>query len=89
MINSILTSKQGKSVEPKNSPLGRAYLEDLSDLPLIPLPNELKQLPPLPKEQEEVMRVLVRHAIKRFLEQYGNDDLQNPKKGNTVEDVDG
>lgn len=62
--------------------------EVTSDLPLIPMPEELKNLPPLPKDQEEVMRILARHAIKLFLERR-NNNLPNPAKDNTVKDGNG
>lgn len=82
MINSsFLTRIQSQSLEPENLPLEGGDLEDLSDLPLIPLPNELKQLLPLPKEQEKVLRLLARHAIQLIKENIKNGTLQTLTKG--------
>ena len=49
---------------------------NLTELPLIPLPQELKDLPGLPKEQEEKMRILARHAIEMILGKYKSGQLQ-------------
>lgn len=58
--------------------------QELENLPLIPLPEELKQLPPLPKEQEEVLRLLARHAIQLIKERIQNGTLQTLIKGSKV-----
>lgn len=58
--------------------------QEFEDLPLIPLPEELKQLPPLPKEQEEVLRLLARHAIQLIKERIQNGTLQTLIKGSKV-----
>lgn len=55
--------------------------QKFENLPLIPLPDELKRLPPLPKEQEEVLRLLARHAIQLIKENIKNDTLQTLTKG--------
>lgn len=55
--------------------------QEFENLPLIPLPDELKQLPPLPKEQEEVLRLLARHAIQLIRENIQNGTLQTLIKG--------
>lgn len=58
--------------------------QEFENLPLIPMPDELKQLPPLPKEQEEVLRLLARHAIQLIKEHIKNGTLQTLIKGSKV-----
>lgn len=55
------------------------------NLPLIPMPKELANLPPLPKAQEEAMRILARHAIEIMLERHRKGILKIPKNGSNVE----
>lgn len=55
--------------------------EKFENLPLIPLPDELKQLPPLPKEQEEILRLLARHTIQVIKERLKNGTIQTLTKG--------
>ena len=52
---------------------------NISNLPLIPMPEELKNLPPLPKEQEESMRILARHAIEAIISKYKSGELRYTK----------
>ena len=53
--------------------------KDLSDLPLIPMPVELKDLPPLPKEADERMRIFARHAIEMLIDRYKSGELRYTK----------
>ncbi|TSC86718.1 MAG: hypothetical protein G01um10147_799 [Microgenomates group bacterium Gr01-1014_7] len=59
--------------------------DEAKELPFIPLPKELESLPLLPKEQEETMRTLARHAISIMLERYRNDPLKTSSKRPNVE----
>lgn len=54
---------------------------ELKNLPLIPLPKELENLPCLAKEQEETMRLFAREAIRQILDGI----LQKPDQESILE----
>jgi hypothetical protein len=68
---------------------GTSSQVNLSLLPLIPVSKELQDLPPLPAEQEELLRILARHAINIILERFKDGTLQTFKKDNMVEEENG
>lgn len=56
------------------------------DLPLIPMPKELKNLPPLPENAERVLRTLAKHAVQLIKERYRNGTLQFFEEGPNLND---
>ena len=61
-------------------------LEEIQDLPLIPMPEELKNLPPLPIEQERVLRTLAKHVVLLIREQIQNGELNIEEERFNLED---
>lgn len=78
-MNSLVSDTQYQSEEDLE--------EDFSDLdlPLIPMPEELQNLPPLPENQERVLRTLAKHAVQIIKERIRNGTLQIPKEGVNLE----